>query len=103
MASHSATTAPARDGAAPSNRGSKAREAAARARARNSIHVEIPNVGHLHLPPLDQIAFIGGIAVLAAIQIVEWPVAVALTAGHVLAHNRHHALLRDFGEALDEA
>jgi hypothetical protein len=26
-----------------------------------------------------------------------------LGVGHVLVHNRHHALLRDFGEALDEA
>lgn len=103
MASHSATTAATRDGAAPSNRATTAREAAATAAAQNSIHVEIPNVGHLHLPPLDQIAFIGGIAALAVIQIVEWPVAVVLTVGHVLAHNRHHALLRDFGEALDKA
>jgi hypothetical protein len=55
------------------------------------------------MPPLDQIAFMGGIATLAVIQIIEWPVAAVLTVGHILAHNRHHALLRDFGEALDEA
>jgi hypothetical protein len=60
-------------------------------------------LGHLHLPPLDQVAFLGGVATLALIEIIEWPVAAVLTVGHILAHNRHHALLRSFGEALDEA
>jgi hypothetical protein len=60
-------------------------------------------MAHVHMPPLDQIAFMGGIATLAVIGIIEWPVAAVLTVGHILAHNRHHALLRDFGEALDEA
>jgi hypothetical protein len=67
------------------------------------IHIELPGIGHLHLPPLDQVAFLGGIATLALIEVIEWPVAAVLTVGHVLAHNRHHALLRSFGEALDEA
>jgi len=47
--------------------------------AQNSIHVEMPGIGHLHLPPLDQIAFMGGIATLALTQIIEWPVAAVLT------------------------
>jgi hypothetical protein len=60
-------------------------------------------VGHVYLPPLDQIAYMGGTVTLALIGIIEWPVAAVLTVGHILANNRHHALLRDFGEALDEA
>jgi hypothetical protein len=46
---------------------------------------------------------LGGITALALLEIIEWPVAAVLAVGHVLAHNRHHALLRDFGEALDHA
>jgi hypothetical protein len=46
---------------------------------------------------------LGGIATLAVLEIIEWPIAVVLTAGHILAHNRHHVLLREFGEALDKA
>ena len=102
---NSATTTPTRDqsaGASEPNR-SVGREAAASATAQNSIHVEIPGIGHLHLPPLEQIGFLGGIAALALIQVIEWPVAAALTVGHILAHSRHHAVLRDFGEALDRA
>ena len=102
----SATTTPMRDrsaGAPESNGSTAARDAAARATAQNSIQVEVPGIGHLHLPPIDQIAFMGGIATLAVLQIIEWPVAAVLTVGHILAHNRHHAVLRDFGEALDKA
>jgi hypothetical protein len=106
MATSSATTTPTRDrsaGTSGPNRSTAGREAAASATAQNSIPVEIPGIGRVHMPPLDQIAFMGGIATLALIQIIEWPVAAVLTVGHILAHNRRHALLRDFGEALDEA
>jgi hypothetical protein len=89
--------------AASPNRSTRGREAAASATAQDVIHVELPGIGHLHLPPLDQVAFLGGIATLALIEVIEWPVAAVLTVGHILAHNRHHALLRSFGEALDEA
>jgi hypothetical protein len=71
--------------------------------AQNSIHLEVPGIAHIELPPAEQLVFIGGIATLVVLQIIEWPVAAVLAVGHVLAHNRHHALLRDFGEALDEA
>jgi hypothetical protein len=100
------TTSPTRDrpaGAAGPNRSAAGREAAASAKAKNSIHVAVPGIGHVHLPPPDQLAFMGGTVTLALIGIIEWPVAAVLTVGHILANNRHHALLRDFGEALDEA
>lgn len=102
----SATTTPARDrsaGASTRNGSLVGSEAAASASARNSTQVELPGIGHLRLPPPDQIAFLGGITALALLEIIEWPVAAVLAVGHVLAHNRHHALLRDFGEALDHA
>lgn len=60
-------------------------------------------MGQVCLPPLDQVVFLGGIATLALLSMIEWPVAGVLAVGHILAHNRHHALLRDFGEALDHA
>jgi hypothetical protein len=105
MATANSATTPTRDqsAGAPEPNRPMGREAAASATAQNSIRVEMPGMGHLHLPPLDQIGFLGGIAALALIEIIEWPVAAALTVGHILAHNRHHALLRDFGEALDRA
>jgi hypothetical protein len=59
--------------------------------------------GELRLPPREDLAFLGGVIVLTAIGVLEWPVAVLLGVGHELASNRHNKLLRSFGEALEEA
>jgi hypothetical protein len=83
--------------------GGAATKAAASVTAQHATHLHMPGIAHLELPPADQLAFLGGVAVLAVLGIVEWPVAGVLAVGHLLAHNRHHALLRDFGEALDKA
>lgn len=69
----------------------------------NSVRVEVPVVGELWLPPGDTLAWLGGLVTLAAVGVLEWPVAVALGAGHVLAHQQHLRLLKDFGEGLEEA
>jgi hypothetical protein len=77
--------------------------AAERAVQRNSIHVELPVIGVVHLPPKEELAFIGGITAMAAVGLLEWPVAVLLGIGHTLSTNRHNKLMREFGEALEEA
>jgi hypothetical protein len=82
---------------------SSAATATAVAAERNTTHLDLPVLGRVELPPSDQLAFMGGVLTLAAFGIVEWPVAIVLTAGHLLAHNRHVQLLREFGKALEEA
>jgi hypothetical protein len=77
--------------------------AAERAVRRESVHVVLPVVGRIPLPDREDLAFIGGVAVLVAIGLVEWPVGVALGVGHALAVNRHNKMVRAFGEALEEA
>ncbi|MFR9805499.1 hypothetical protein ACL02T_24910 [Pseudonocardia sp. RS010] len=69
----------------------------------NSVRVEIPGLGTVRLPAADSLAWIGGLATLAAVGILEWPVAAAIGVGHLLSRQRHLRLLRDFGEALEEA
>ena len=77
--------------------------AAEQATAKNSVRVPVPGIGTVTLPPTEQLAFLGGIALLTALEIVEWPVALALAAGHALAHRSHNKMVQDFGEALEEA
>jgi hypothetical protein len=57
----------------------------------------------LELPPPEQLAFLAGVGVLAALEIIEWPVALVVAVGHQLAHSHHGRVLREFGEALEEA
>ena len=92
----------ATDGApeAPHSRGQKAADKAAE---KNSVRVSVPGIGTVTLPPAENLAFLGGIALLTALEIVEWPVALALAAGHALAHRSHNKMVQDFGEALEEA
>jgi hypothetical protein len=69
----------------------------------HDLHLSVPLVGDVQLPPLHHLVWYGGVAALVALECLEWPVALVLTAGKVLADNRHSAMLREFGEALEEA
>ena len=69
----------------------------------NYPKVTIPFLGDMHLPPPQQLAWLGGLATLAVVGVLEWPVAAAIGIGHVLAQQHHLQVLRDFGEALEEA
>jgi hypothetical protein len=68
----------------------------------NKVDVPLPVVGTVHLPPLDSLALYGGLAALAALELLEWPVAAAIGVGHLLVQQQHFRLLHDFGEALEE-
>ncbi|MBP2066369.1 hypothetical protein [Streptomyces iranensis] len=57
----------------------------------------------MELPSADQLCFLAGLGVIAAVGIIEWPVAAAIAVGHGLAHSQHGKALREFGEALEEA
>jgi hypothetical protein len=76
--------------------------AAERAVAHHAVTLDVFGM-HLELPPPDQLAFLAGVGVLAAMKILEWPVALVLAVGHQLAHSHHGRVLREFGEALEEA
>jgi len=57
----------------------------------------------IETPPIEHLVFYVGVGVLAAIEIVEWPVALLLTAGHLLADATHRPALQGLGEVLEEA
>lgn len=70
---------------------------------KNYPKVVLPVLGDLHLPPPQQMAWLGGLATLAVVGVLEWPVAAAIGIGHLLSQQHHVQVLRDFGEALEEA
>ena len=57
----------------------------------------------LETPPVEHIVYYAGLGVLAAVEIIEWPVAVALAAGHFLIGLTSRPALKELGEVLDEA
>ncbi|MGJ3560090.1 hypothetical protein ACR6C2_21790 [Streptomyces sp. INA 01156] len=48
---------------------------------------------------MDQLAFLAGLGFLAAFELIEWPIALAIGVGHELARSRHGKVLREFGRS----
>jgi hypothetical protein len=71
---------------------------------KRTLSITLPeDLGTLRLPEPKRLAYYGGLAALAAFGILDWPVAVALGIGHLLAEQHHYTFVADFGEALSEA
>jgi hypothetical protein len=75
--------------------------AAEQAVRKSSLYLRIPVLGAVNLPASEQVAFIGGLAVLTVIGVLEWPVAVLLGIGHGVATHAHRTMVRALGEALE--
>ncbi|MEH1055115.1 hypothetical protein V6U89_07875 [Micromonospora sp. CPCC 206171] len=65
--------------------------------------VQVPMMGEVAVPPPDKLAYYAGLGVLAALQVIEWPLALVVTAGHVLADQHMSGLVKGLGEALQSA
>ena len=82
---------------------SAGRSAARQVTERSSLHVTLPAVGRIDLGPPDQLAYLAGIAALTALEIIEWPIALVIAAGHLLAEQRRSTTMHALGEALEQA
>jgi hypothetical protein len=60
------------------------RDTARRVRDADRFALQVPVVGRIPFPRPDQLAFYGALAGLVAIEMVDWPVAVAIGVGHAL-------------------
>ena len=86
-----------------SHRTTSQRTAVNRIRDAETFAVTLPVVGRMRIPNPDQLAYYGALAGLAALEIIDWPVALALVAGHALAANHHNKIAEELGEALEDA
>jgi xanthosine utilization system XapX-like protein len=79
------------------------RDAVERVREAQTFAVTLPVLGRVRLPRPEQLAFYGALGALAAVEIIEWPVALVLGVGHALMQNEHSRVTREVGEALEDA
>ena len=84
-------------------RGMSQREAVQKIREGETFVVNLPVVGQMEIPRPEQLAYFGGLAALAALELIDWPVALVIAAGHLLASNHHNKILEELGEAMEEA
>jgi hypothetical protein len=79
------------------------RPASAEAVRSYAREVELPVVGKVAVPPPDKVAYYAGIGALALFQVIEWPMALVITAGHLLADQHLSKLAKGVGTALESA
>jgi hypothetical protein len=51
--------------------------------------------------PHPRLGWYAGLAVMAAVEIIEWPLALMMMLGHEIAHRAHSQALRDFAEGVE--
>jgi hypothetical protein len=83
-------------------RATSQREAVDHIREGETFFVNLPVVGRVEVPRPEQLAYYGGLAALAAFELIDWPVALVIAAGHILASNHHNKLLEELGQAMEE-
>ncbi|MFD0890699.1 hypothetical protein ACFQ08_39655 [Streptosporangium algeriense] len=71
--------------------------------ARRSCRVTLPVVGAVDVPPPERLAFYAVLGVLGALEVIDWPVAIVVGAGHLLSEQRHSPLLQEAGQAAEAA
>jgi hypothetical protein len=64
--------------------------------------VPIPGLGTIELSR-PELVYVGGIAALGILGFLDWPIALVIGAGHLLAADRSNRAAREFGEVLEEA
>jgi hypothetical protein len=85
-----------------SRRGTPQREAVQRIREGETFAMNLPVVGQVEIPRPEQLAYYGGLAALAAFELIDWPVALVIAAGHIMANTHHNRILEELGEAMED-
>ena len=68
---------------------------------RHSVTFTVPVIGQVWLGEPKHLPFYAGVAALAWLEVIEWPIAAVVMVGKLLADNAHREILRDFGSALE--
>jgi hypothetical protein len=58
---------------------------------------------NLEAPPVEHLVYYAGLGALAAVEVIEWPLAILLMAGHALMGMTNRPALYELGEVLEEA
>jgi hypothetical protein len=79
------------------------RAAARRVQHAEHLALDLPVLGQVQLPRPEQLAYYAGIGLLVALEVLDWPAAVAIAAGHALATQHHNRAIEELGDALEES
>ncbi|RFD25947.1 hypothetical protein MUBE_06980 [Mycobacterium uberis] len=78
------------------------REAVEKIRENQAWVMNFLLLGQTDIPQPEQLAYYGSLAALAAFELIDWPVALVIAAGHLLASNHHNRALKELDETTKE-
>jgi hypothetical protein len=84
-------------------RESSHREAVERIREAESFGINLPVLGRVSIPRPEHLAYYGALGLMAAVEIIDWPIALAIAMGHALTEQHHSKVAEELGEALEDA
>ena len=67
-----------------------------------TTRISVPGLGTIELSR-PELVYVGGVAALGALGLLDWPIALVIGAGHLLAADRSNRAARELGGALEEA
>jgi len=79
------------------SRSQRKRPATATQRRSTSVRHSRPAVKRPH----PHLGWYAGLAVMAIIEMIEWPLAIMMMLGHEIAHRAHSDALREFAEGIE--
>ena len=65
--------------------------------------VEIPAIGRVTVPPPGRLAYFAGLGLLAVFGVIDWPIALVVGVGHLLADQHWSSVVQGIGEAAEQA
>jgi hypothetical protein len=88
---------------AEKSRSTSHREAVKRVSQGRGFAVNVPVVGRVKIPPPEHLAYYGALGLMAAVELIDWPIALVVAAGHLMAEQHHNRFAEEVGEALQDA
>ena len=62
----------------------------------------VPGLGfHVPLPEREQLPWIAGLLAAAALDLIDWPVALVVAIGHTVASNARNQTIRSLAEGIE--
>jgi hypothetical protein len=68
---------------------------------RRMARVTVPLINFTIEVPRELIPFYVGLGAVVALELVDWPIALLIAAGHTLGSRSHNQVLRELGEGLE--
>ena len=68
------------------------RDASKRVAEAQRFSIKLPLVGPVRVPPPDQLAFLGALGALVALELIDWPLALAMGIGSVVVSHQLSSL-----------